>query len=233
MSLVCDLGHLGYQEAFGIQRRVAAAVKEGSLPHVLLFVEHDPVLTLGANFHEENLLLTREEYEGRGIEVSATDRGGDVTYHGPNQLVIYPIFDVSKVGKDLHKWLRDLEETIIRVLARFELDGYRHPPHTGVWVRRKKIAAIGIKVSRWVSIHGIALNCDNDLAPFDAIVPCGIHDFGVTSLSAETGRRITIEEAKPLVAIAFEEVFGVSLRSIDLKELMDEADACSPTQAPA
>lgn len=222
---------MSYHEAYKVQLRVAEKVKQGLLPHVLLFVEHDPVLTLGANFHEENLLLSASEYAQKGIDVTRTDRGGDVTFHGPRQLVIYPIFDVSLICRDLHKWLRDLEETIIQAIEEFGLDGYRFPPHTGVWVKRKKVAAIGVKVSRWVSLHGIALNCDNDLTPFDLIIPCGIHGFDVTSLSKEAGRRITIEEAKPAVLRAFEKVFGFDLANAALTELMDEADQAAPPQA--
>lgn len=231
MSAVLDLGRRTYQEAFEIQNRLAEKVKAGEVDHVLLFVEHDPVLTLGANFHEENLLFTREQYAERGIDVVRTDRGGDVTFHGPNQLVIYPIFDVSRLGKDLHKWLRDLEETIILVLREHELDGYRFPPHTGVWVKQRKVAAIGIKVSRWVSMHGIALNCDNNLDPFGLIVPCGIRGHGVTSLSNEAGKRITIEDAKPMVLRAFDKVFGLTFEAGKLSELMDEEGAEEETQA--
>jgi lipoyl(octanoyl) transferase len=201
---------MDYESCAALQRQVLDAVASDRLPDTLLLVEHDPVLTLGANFHEENLLFTREEYERRGIQVCKTDRGGDVTYHGPNQLVIYPIFNVARHGKDLHKWLRDLEETVIVALRHFDLEGYRFPPNTGVWVRERKVAAIGIKVKRWVSMHGIALNCDNDLSPFNLIVPCGIHGHGVTSLSQETARQVTMAEAAPVVARAFEELLRVS-----------------------
>lgn len=205
-----DLGRMAYAPCVVRQLEILAEVQAGA-PDTLVFVEHDPVLTLGANFHEQNLLLTREEYAARGIEVTQTDRGGDVTYHGPNQLVIYPIFDVARRGRDLHKWLRDLEETVIVAAREFGIEATRFPPNTGVWANGRKMAAIGIKVKRWVSMHGIALNCDNDLTPFDWIVPCGILDYGVTSLSAESGRRVTIEDAKPAVARAFEQVLGVQL----------------------
>jgi lipoyl(octanoyl) transferase len=214
-ATVLDLRRLSYADAYRVQLEIAEEVKQGARGHTLAFVEHDPVLTLGANFHPENLLLSTDEYRAKGIAVERTDRGGDVTFHCPNQLVIYPIFDVSRLGKDLHKWLRDLEETIVIVLAELGLEGYRLPPHTGVWVNGRKIAAIGIKISRWVSLHGIALNCDNDLAPFDLIVPCGIKDLGVTSLSQEAGRRVTIEDAKPLVLRAFEQVFRLSFASAE------------------
>jgi lipoyl(octanoyl) transferase len=202
---------MAYLPAWEVQRHIQAEVQSGARDDTLVFVEHPSVLTLGANFHEENLLLTREQYEARGIEVHRTDRGGDVTFHGPNQLVIYPIFDIRRHGKDLHKWLRDLEEAIIQVCASYGLDGQRSSVNTGVWIRGKKVAAIGIKVSRWVSIHGIALNCNNDLAPFDLIVPCGIQTHGVTSLSVEAGDKVTIDDAKPRVVAAFESVFGLSI----------------------
>ena len=203
---------MGYAPAAELQARVLDAVLEGRLPDTLLFVEHPAVLTLGANFHQENLLFTPEQYAGMGIEVHRTDRGGDVTFHGPRQLVIYPIFNLERHGKDLHRWLRDLEETMIRTLAGYGLEGYRFPPNTGVWVNHRKVAAIGIKVRRWVSMHGIALNCNNDLGPFELIVPCGIKDHGVTSLIRALGREVTIQEAMPRVESAFAEVFGLELR---------------------
>jgi len=223
LANVLDVGRLGYLEAWDLQKRIASQVQAGVLDDTLMFVEHPAVLTLGANFHEENLLLTREEYAERGIEVERTDRGGDVTFHGPDQLVIYPIFDLKRYGKDLHKWLRDLEETVIVAIRAYGLEGYRFPPNTGTWVNGRKIAAIGIKVSKWVSIHGIALNCSNDLEPFEAIVPCGITDYGVTSISEEAGRKITIEDAKPQVIAGFETVFGIRLTPISLDALHEIA----------
>lgn len=205
---VLDLGSMSYESALQEQVRTLEGVLNGE-PGTLLFVEHDPVLTLGANFHSENLLLTEDEYWERGISVVKTDRGGDVTFHCPGQLVIYPIFSTELVGRDLHRWLRGLEETMIRTCEAFHLQARRFPPNTGAWVGEKKIAAIGIKVRRWVSMHGIALNCDNDLDPFSWIVPCGIQEFGVTSLTQETGRRISTDEAKGVVQQAFAEVFDL------------------------
>jgi lipoyl(octanoyl) transferase len=215
-----DLGRIPYVRATEIQRSTLELVSAGEISNTLFFVEHDPVLTLGANFHRDNLLLTDKQYEELGIEVLPTERGGDVTYHGPNQLVIYPIFNLAEFGRDLHRWLRDLEETMLTTLRDFNLEGQRLPAvNTGVWVNQKKIAAIGIKVRRWVSMHGIALNCDNDLRPFEYIVPCGIRDFGVTSLTQETGRTITIEDAKPVVQKAFEEVFKLKFEQGALSDL--------------
>lgn len=199
----------------------------GALDDTLLLVQHPPVVTYGANFHEDSLLLSGKQYEAAGIDVIRTDRGGDVTYHGPKQLVIYPIFSVKEHGADLHKWLRDLEETIIVALGNFGLEGYRFPPNTGVWVGGRKIAAIGIRVAKWVSVHGIALNCANDLSPFGLIVPCGIKEWGVTSLSKELNREVGVSEALPTVLSAFQQVFNIQLepkaRETMLKEL-DEAN---------
>jgi len=207
-----DLGHLAYGPTAAIQLQTLDQVANREAPSTLFFVEHDPVLTLGANFHPENLLLSKAEYEAKDIELTATERGGDVTFHGPNQLVIYPIFNVAEFGRDLHQWLRDLEETMILTCKHFGLKAERNNINTGAWINNRKVAAIGIKVRRWVSMHGIALNCSNDLTPFDLIVPCGVKGYGVTSLSQEAGREITIENAKPVVVTAFEQVFRLTIR---------------------
>jgi lipoate-protein ligase B len=206
--IVRDLGRLAYGPAFDVQRATLDQVSHGA-PDTLLLVEHDSVLTLGANFHAENLLYPEDRYAAMGIDVARTDRGGDVTYHGPRQLVAYPIFDLSRHGRDLHRWLRELEQAVILALSEFGLEGYRYPPHTGVWIGGKKICAIGVKVKRWVSMHGIALNCNNDLGPFELIVPCGITGHGVTSLSRELGRDTSIDEVKPKLVGAFREVFNL------------------------
>ncbi|MBS1723781.1 MAG: lipoyl(octanoyl) transferase LipB [Armatimonadetes bacterium] len=207
---IVDLGRAGYLPAWEEQKRIAADVMEGA-EDTLVLVEHDPVLTLGASFHEENLLFSTPEYAERGIEVVRTDRGGDVTYHGPGQLVLYPIFDLKRHGQDLHKWMRDLEEAVIVGIRHFGLEGWRFPPHTGVWLGQappKKVAAIGVKVKRWVSLHGIALNCAPDVSAFDLIVPCGIVGYGVTSLSQETSAPVSVEDAKAPLSAAFCQVFG-------------------------
>lgn len=225
---VVNLGTMEYTACFALQAKALEAVASGRLDSTLLLVQHPPVLTLGASFHAENLLLTPEQYRERGIAVHVTDRGGDVTYHGPKQLVAYPIFDVSKLGKDLHKWLRDIEEAVIRTVGAFGLEGYRFPPNTGVWVNGRKIAAIGIKVKRWVSMHGLALNCNNDLGPFELIVPCGIRTHGVTSLSKETGRDVSVEEAAPHLVRAFEEVFGLQTEPLDPSALAARLEFPTP-----
>lgn len=206
MLQVVDLGRISYQNALSRQLEILAEVQNGR-EDTLLLLEHDPVLTLGASFHPENLLYPIEWYEERGIEIAKTDRGGDITYHGPGQLVAYPIFDVAKHGKDLHRWMRDLEQTVIEALKEFNIEGVRLPVNSGVWVNEKKICAIGIKIKRWVSMHGIAINCNNDLAPFDSIIPCGIRSHGVTSLSKELGREVTHHEFAPALRRGFDTVF--------------------------
>lgn len=204
---VLDLGRMAFGPCYELQLRHVEEVLGGGRDRLLL-VEHESVLTLGANFHESNLLLPRDEYAARGIEVVPTDRGGDVTYHGPGQLVAYPVFSLERRGRDLHRWLRDLEEVVIQALASYGVAGRRFPPHTGVWVKDRKLCAIGIKVRRWVSFHGLALNCDNDLSPFDLIVPCGIEGYGVTSMSLETARTVSVEALKPRLIGAFASVLG-------------------------
>jgi lipoyl(octanoyl) transferase len=205
---VLDLGNLSYPDALQKQLEVLSDVQTGQRNHTLLLVEHKPVLTLGASFHSENLLYSKDWYEARGISLVESDRGGDVTYHGPGQLVAYPIFDVAKLGKDLHLWMRQLEECVILALQLFDIQGERLDVNSGVWVNHQKICAIGIKIKRWVSMHGIAINCNNDLEPFGLIIPCGIKTYGVTSISRETGKVITIEDFKPILVQSFEQVFG-------------------------
>ncbi|MEO7453549.1 MAG: lipoyl(octanoyl) transferase LipB [Fimbriimonadales bacterium] len=222
MALLVDLGRMEYRACWDLQQKVHAMRVAANIPDTLLLVEHDAVLTHGASFDPSNLLFSEDQYRERGIQVERTDRGGDVTYHGPKQLVMYPIFDVRDHGGDLHKWLRDLEETMIRVLSKFDLEGYRFPPHTGVWANNRKVAAIGIRVSRWVSMHGIALNCDNDLTPFSLIIPCGIKGYDVTSLSRETGREVSSAEAMPHVVSSFSDVFGLSFTPTPLEELIGQ-----------
>lgn len=209
---------MSYEEAQRIQNALAAEVLAGEAPDTLLLVEHPPVLTLGAGFHEENLLFPPESYRARGIEIERTDRGGDVTYHGPGQLVIYPVFDVAGRGKDLHRWLRDLEGVVIEVLGEFGIDAARLAVNSGVWIGTDKVCAIGIKLRRWVSTHGLALNCDVDLEPFGTIVPCGIRgEYGVTSISRTLERPVTVEDAKPLVIAAFARRFGAVLPALALR----------------
>ncbi|GIV06755.1 MAG: octanoyltransferase [Fimbriimonadales bacterium] len=204
-----DLGVIRYEPALQIQRKLHAQRVAGEIPDTLLLLEHPPVITLGKAFHPEHLRYAQEFYAQQGIELYPTDRGGDVTCHNPGQLVGYPIFDVSQHGRDLHKFLRDLETVLIRALTAFGIKAHREAGYTGVWVGNAKIAAIGIKVTKWVSMHGFALNVNNDLRLFQTIVPCGIADRPVTSLQQILGHKVPMETVRQSVLNAFEAVFGL------------------------
>jgi lipoyl(octanoyl) transferase len=207
-----DLGIVPYADALERQRHLHAQRVAGAIPDTLLLLEHPPVITLGKAFHPEHLRYAREFYAQQGIELHPTDRGGDVTCHNPGQLVGYPIFDVSQHGRDLHKFLRDIEQAIIDALREFSVEAHREAGYTGVWVGDAKIAAIGVKVTKWVSMHGFALNVNNDLRLFQTIVPCGITDRPVTSLQQALGRAVPMERVKNAVARAFEQVFRITFR---------------------
>jgi len=202
-----DLGRMGYEEAYALQRELVSARKAGAIADQLLFVEHPHVVTLGRNAKLENVLATPELLARSGIAVAETDRGGDVTYHGPGQLVGYPIFDLKEWNRDVGAYLRALEEVLIDALATFGLEGKRDPEATGVWVNGAKVAAIGIHTSRWVTSHGFALNIDTDLNYFRYIVPCGLTK-PVASLRS-LGCDAPADAVKRAVLTAFEEVFDL------------------------
>ena len=202
-----------------MQNALALQRLHGETSDVLLLLEHPPTLTLGRAAHRENLLADEAELRRQGVSILESDRGGDITYHGPGQLVGYPIMDLREPPHtpDLHNYLRQLEEVLIRTLAHFNLKAGRFPGYTGVWLHLDtaapvKIAAIGIKVSRWITQHGFALNVAPNLAHFDWIVPCGIQDYGVTSLARELKRDIAIAEVFPILIAAFGEVFDVEMQ---------------------
>ncbi len=198
-----------YSVALTWQYELARQRQAGDIPDTLLLLEHPPTITLGRGSDEADLRTPENDLQMRGIKVERVDRGGEITYHGPGQLVGYPILDLRQHGQDLHKYLRDLEEVIIRTLAVYGLFGERIAGLTGVWVQGRKIAAIGIKVSRWVSVHGFALNITTDLTPFRRdIVPCGIRDRDVTSLAELLpGRCPTRAMVEATVITAFADVF--------------------------
>jgi lipoyl(octanoyl) transferase len=209
------LGRIGYQEAWDLQRALAAQRLAGEIPDTLLLLEHPPTITMGRGGTSAHIVATPEALESRGIVLVDTDRGGDVTYHGPGQLVGYPILNLQAAPHrpDLHAYLRALEETLIRALEAFDVAAGRFPGYTGVWTgmetpHPRKVAAIGIRVSRWITSHGFALNVCPDLTHFDVIVPCGIRDYGVTSLSRLLGREVSVTKVLPVVQSAFAEVFG-------------------------
>jgi len=207
-----DVGRMAYGPAVALQKRLVAEVKasEAELARLVL-VEHDPpVITLGRGAHAEHVVASRERLAAEGIELHESSRGGDVTYHGPGQLVGYPILRLDLHGHDVHRYLRDLEEVLIRTVSRFGITGERSEGQTGVWVGAEKVAAIGVAVTRWVTWHGFALNVSTNLSHFHLIVPCGIPDKGVTSLERLLGRPVAMDEVKPAVLESMVEVFGFS-----------------------
>ena len=205
------LGRVPYGAALALQAELVGQRRNGELPDQLLLLEHPHVITLGSGSHDEHVLVTPEERAERGIELFDTGRGGDVTYHGPGQLVGYPILDLKPDRCDLHRYLRDLEEMLIGVLAEFGLQGGRKPGLTGVWVGDRKLAAIGVRVSSgWITSHGFALNVSTDLSYFGTIVPCGIRDHGVGSISGEIGREVSLAEAEDAAVRSFAWVFGAA-----------------------
>ena len=185
--------------------------------HSIIFCEHAHVYTLGKSGSEDHLLISEERRKKESIEYFKINRGGDITYHGPGQLTVYPILDLDEFYHDLHKYVRDLEEVVIRMLATYGIEGYREPDFTGVWIapnakhsRKRKVCAIGVHMSRWVSLHGLALNVNTDISMFDNIVPCGIQeeDKEVTSIARELGNKVDLQEAKDRLKTKFAEVFG-------------------------
>lgn len=207
---VCRLGMLPYDEATQLQQELVALRQAGRIADRLLLLEHPPVITLGvaARDSRENILATADEIARHGVEVRAARRGGNVTYHGPGQLVGYPVMELAPGRRDVHRYVRDLEEVLIRTAGHFGVQAGREPGLTGVWVGRDKLAAIGVRFSRWVTSHGFALNVTTDLARFRLIRPCGIDDRGVTSLAALTGRGPAVGEVAAVAADRFAEVFG-------------------------
>ena len=197
-----DLGTIGYGAAWDIQQQLVERRKARQIPDTLLLLEHNHVFTLGRNARAEHLLSRPPE-----VEVHQTNRGGDITYHGPGQLVGYPIFDLAGIRKYVVWYVRSLEETLIRTLADFGIAAGRNPGFTGVWVEGEKIAAIGVHISRWVTCHGFALNVAPELRYFQCIVPCGIRQCSVTSMERLLSRRPDMQAVKQAVAGHFERVF--------------------------
>lgn len=218
---IYDLGFSSYRQVWDLQKNIQKRLIENKLEardnidfhnkykDVLLFVEHPHVYTLGKSGNRANLLKGDDELRVIDAEFVPNDRGGDITYHGPGQVVCYPILDLDRYFTDIHKYLRLLEEVIIRVCDQYDLQATRIEGLTGVWVDQKKVCAMGIRCSRWVTMHGFALNVNTDLSYFNHIVPCGISDKAVTSLTELTGRKLDINEVKSLILKHFGDVFGV------------------------
>lgn len=234
---VVDAGFLGYEPAFDLQRRLVAARKAGTLPDVLLFCEHSHVITLGRNGHREHLLASPHLLRQMNVEFHSTDRGGDITYHGPGQIVGYPILNLAAIRRDVAWYVRQLEEVMIRATADFGIEARREAGMTGVWVERgaepghanaEKLAAIGVHLSRWVTSHGFAYNVSTDLRYFDLIVPCGLRGKRAVSLEALLGRVVDSHEVIPLIVQHFVDVFDREMETVSLcvlEEILREQEA--------
>jgi lipoyl(octanoyl) transferase len=211
MDRICEarwLGLVGYDQGLQLQERAVEGLRSNDAPEQLLLLEHPHVFTLGRGADSSNILADQQQLQTNSVEVHETGRGGDVTYHGPGQLVGYPIINLKPDRCDVHRYIRDIEEVLIRTIAEFGVTGTRIPGLTGVWVGNEKIGAIGVRIARWITSHGFALNITTDLNYFKMIVPCGISGKGVTSLSLVTGRQIELGEVAQVVASQFGKVFG-------------------------
>ncbi|MBX3273215.1 MAG: lipoyl(octanoyl) transferase LipB [Sandaracinaceae bacterium] len=213
------LGLVPYAEAHELQERLQRARTRGAVPDTLLLLEHPKVITLGRGAKRENLLYAPERLAALGFEVHEIGRGGDVTYHGPGQLVGYPILDLAPDRKDVRRYVRDLEETMIQLAAAYGLRAGRIEGLNGTWIEDRKIGAVGVRISRWVTMHGFALNVTTDLDQFRVIVPCGIQGKGVTSLTRELDRAVPMDEAIDRLEAVFAEVFDATLEPSDAPPL--------------
>jgi lipoyl(octanoyl) transferase len=218
VGYLMQLGTVPYREAWELQRSLAGAVSQSAVPDTVLLLEHPPVVTLGRRTDEDVELHIPPDAE---VEIVETNRGGKSTYHGPGQLVCYPILDLKRHGRDVKQYVRNLEEALIRTVEPFGLVGQRIDGLTGVWLTRppRKLASIGVHVSRWVTTHGYALNVDLDPAPFtDWITACGLEDAWFTTIARETGRAVTVEEVRPHAVAALEDVFDLELEALPVED---------------
>ena len=214
-AYLLDLGSVPYRDAWELQRSLAGAVSQGAVPETVIFLEHPPVITLGRRAQEGELHVPA----GAEVEIVETDRGGKSTYHGPGQLVCYPIFDLRHHGEDVKKYVRDLEEALIRTIEPFGLEGVRFEGDnmSGVWLQSppRKIASIGVHISKWITTHGYALNVDLDPAPFtEWITACGLADTAFTTIAREAERPVTVDEVRPFARDAIAEVFGLEFEPL-------------------
>ena len=221
-AYLMSLDLVPYTDAFALQRSLAGAVSQSAIPETVIFLEHPPVITVGRRTETDRELHVPESAE---VEIAETDRGGKSTFHGPGQLVCYPILDLANHGKDVKKYVRDLEEALIRTLASFELEGARYEGLTGVWMSPgggqgpRKVASIGVHVSRWVTTHGYALNVDLDPAPFtEWITACGLEDAAFTTMARELARSLSVEDVRPAAIAAIAEVFELELEEIPAED---------------
>jgi lipoyl(octanoyl) transferase len=212
-GFLLNLGMTPYREAWELQRSIAAGVSQGETADTVIMLGHPPVVTLGRRADGTEVHVP----EGAEVEVVETDRGGKSTFHGPGQLVCYPILDLNRHGRDVRKYCRDLEESLVQTLAAFALEGVTINGLTGVWLPNppRKIASIGVHISRWVTTHGYALNVDLDPAPFtEWITACGLEDAAFTTMSRELGRPLSVDEVRPAAAAAIAEVFDLELEEL-------------------
>jgi lipoyl(octanoyl) transferase len=227
---IIDLGLMAYAEAWELQKRVVAARKAGLIEDVLLFCEHPHVITLGRSGNRANLLAGENVLRQKGVEYFETTRGGDITYHGPGQIVGYPILNLAAIRRDVVWYVRSLEEAMIRATAELAINANRVAGKTGIWVgeqgAEEKLAAIGVHISRWVTSHGFAYNVASDLRYFELIVPCGIADRKATSLEKLLGRSVSLGEVKPLLAKHLGEVFGLTVRTAKRDALFEKLQEC-------
>lgn len=215
---VIDLKHMGYRQAFAIQEMIYRKCDENLCPDTIIFQENDPVITLGRGSDLSHLLTDKETLRQLGIEVVSVDRGGDITYHGPGQLVVSILIHIRKYSVTVHQYLRNLEEIVIRILAQFGISAGRIEGKSGVWVDNKKVAATGISVTHGITRHGIAINVHPDLTHFDHIIPCGIRDKEVTSLKALGIEHADTDEIKRLFIREFNDIFNtVITQPIEIK----------------
>jgi lipoyl(octanoyl) transferase len=223
--LTIDLGLIGYAEAYALQKRVVAARKAGAIEDVLLLCEHPHVITQGRNGKREHLLASERVLRQKGVEYHETTRGGDITYHGPGQIVGYPILNLGAIRRDVVWYVRMLEEVMIRATAEYGIEAVRVEGKTGIWVRtagaiEEKLGAIGVHISRWVTSHGFAYNVSTDLRYFDMIVPCGIADRKATSLEKLLGRRVECSEAAARLTKHLGNVFGLEMKPLSCEEFL-------------
>lgn len=236
--LTIDLGLLSWAQAYALQQRVVAARKAGEIADVFLLCEHPHVITLGRSANRANLLASEHVLAQKGVELHPTNRGGDITYHGPGQIVGYPIVNLNPIKRDVGWYVRMLEEAMIRASAAFGVSAFRVPGKTGIWVKagatEEKLAAIGVHLSRWVTSHGFAFNVSTDLRYFDLIVPCGIADRKATSLEKILSRAVSLQDVKPHLTKHLAELLGLEPRAISREELLARLSAFEnavPTRA--
>jgi len=216
-----QLGRMSYEDTLELQEDIAEARRDNRIEDTLLLLEHPPVITIGRSGNPKNILASRELLENEGIRLYTVDRGGDVTYHGPGQLIGYPIINLANHGKDIHLYVYGIEKSIVELLKReYAVQTEIVQGYVGVWRSTEKIAAIGVTVRSWITTHGFALNVDPDMNHFAMINPCGIRDKGVTSLSRILNRKVTVDEVAKKYPKYFGETFGVEMNELTLEELM-------------